>query len=127
MRTAARGVAAGAVIGLAACAYHMNRLDADGAADRAYRLWFNEGQNRVNRGGMIGAAVGGIAIPLFVSGQQPLGSVPKPAPTALLRTAAQGACLGLVLGTVSAVALEATTRFVVKYSSRTELSKPPSS
>jgi len=123
MRTAARGVAAGALIGVAATAYHMNRLDADGAADRAYRLWFNEGQNRVNRGGLIGAVVGGVAIPLFVSGQPTAASAARPAAASLVKIVAQSACLGFVLGTISAVALEASTKLVIKYSSRKELTK----
>ncbi len=123
MRTAARGVGVGAAIGVAATAFYMHRLDADGVADRSYRLWFNEGQNRIDRGGMIGAAVGGVAIPLFVAGSQTAPGVAAiPGAKGLLKTAVQGACLGLVLGTVSAVALEATTKAVVKYSSRKELS-----
>ena len=117
MRMATGGVAAGALLGVAAASYHATKLDADGVADRAYRLWFNQGQNRVDRGALIGGAVGGVIIPLFVSGQHAAGAQPT---VSLLKTSMRGACLGLALGTLAAVALEATTKAVIKYSSRAQ-------
>lgn len=101
----------GTGVGTAVAAERLHSLPADGVADRAYRLWFNAGQSRVDRSSAVGAAVGGTSIMLWVAGQGTGG-------VALLPAAA--VAMGFGLGTVAGVGMEVATAAVQRFSGRAE-------
>ena len=109
-----RTVLGGALIGAAAgsgISWHKaQQLDLDGVADRAYRVWFNARQSRIDRSSAVGATVGGTSVALWVAGQSGVG--------AALATLPSAAAMGFALGTLAGVGMEVATTLVQSHSGR---------